>query len=257
MPKSGVMPEPGEKRFCSRCGQQMEWRLSRWECGGCNFVDDPGAAAEQRKRQEELERIAELKGNVRGIQRKPVYKDGRVVGHESDAELTTYAPPTSSALLNPGPAFYGKVEDIHAERPRHPGLETEKKVYFAIHATGVFLAAIASLGSTAIPGGPGFFYAMLSLVFPSLFVYLLWFSLFGDQEWAKWLCGGLAGVGVVAGFIGLLWMLAESPAEFAAVDFQMRGMLSLVLWGSAILQAVFGFWLIGILYRDIQVLRGE
>ena len=251
------MPLTGERHFCSKCGQAMEWRLSRWECSGCGNADDPMAGDAARRKLEELERISELRGNIRPIQHKPVYQDGKIVGYESDEELTTYAPPTSSALLNPGASFYGKVDDLRAERPRVQSIETEKKIFFAVQSTAVALSLLLSLAMSIIPPGPYFAFGLGAIVITGIGLYLLWFALFGDQEWAKWLCAGLQGLAIIGCLLAMFWVMVVDSTEFQSIDYQMRGSLSLVLWGGGTLYLFFGFWLIGILYRDSHVLRGK
>ncbi len=230
----------------------MDWRLGRWECR-CGNSEDPAEEAARAAQQQRSAAPDQPSG--RGIQRKPIYRDGKVVGYESEQDAATYTAPSPSLLGSRTDAF-----DPYARGggSGDDALSQEKRYWLMAEIGWSVIMAIFM--SIFLAGNPqvGFQSGLTLAIFIPTFVIgmgihlaIMWWILFGAEIWAKWTCLGCNGCGLLSTIASLF-----APAAMLASQQQFQMMPGWLQVVSSVVQLGMGIWLISLLYRDIQARQG-
>lgn len=229
------MHQAGE--VCPECrAAEMEWRLGRWECPACRHV--PAEAEEAA----------------------PV----------EPAAATASEPLAAPSPSAPRPAIsdftsYGSIridkEFIEGKRPapKRSRLHEEKNVYFTITVMLWLLSVFASCVST--PGVYNLYLkqsvvqGLLRVAAVGIIVAGLWFVLYEPE--LVWKLIGLLAVLLVLGGWGYLYWAGPGALDMFELSADTRDHIGRLVRLLLIPKAIWDFWLLTIICRDIGVLRRE
>jgi hypothetical protein len=210
-----------DRRFCPKCGAQMERRLGLWDCAACGNKEDtqpqPAAPAAAPPTYRQIDRGAAYSG-----------------GFETPVDVR----------------FSGEVT---VGDP----LRVEKLIFLAIEAIVGYGSAAIGLMDTwglinpqiAHLGRP---YGVNMIIFTTLGLVIQFLALFGRNIAIKNACMFMQGCSLLSLAAGLYFM-----GRLAAfVQYQDLWQYQ-ETWIAAGIQTAWTTWFISILYRDIQYLNGE
>ncbi|MCC7479477.1 hypothetical protein IT575_13615 [bacterium] len=231
----------------------MDWRLGRWECSACGNAEDPAAEAAARESQAR-QQSSQAPSAGSGLQRKPIYQDGKVVGYESAEDAGRYTAPAAGSFAARPDTF-----DPYSRGGAFDDSLSQEKRYWLMAEIGWSLI-LGIIMCVELGGNPqlGFQSGLTLGIFIPVFIIgvgihlaIMWWILFGAEVWAKWTCLGCNGCGLLSTIASLL-----APAALMSQQAQMQVMPAWLEVLSSVVQLGMGIWLISLLYRDIQSRQG-
>lgn len=229
-----------EEKQCPQCGGPMDLRLGIYECRQCGH---------------EVERPPPESAAV-GPSHGPGFR--REAWHRAAPGRSAQIPPPPApgTVYSPGQSPFADLGASVSGHDPYPTLHREKIVLFSIHAAIWLLLFITCIIAFSMLGAtvPGMF-PSAALIFVILaieaVIYLgfYWLVLFLPQLWVKYTCGGCFLVAAVLSIPGCLNLMSTTGGFDPFLD--------LVMMLVVILQFLLNFWLLWILWRDIQVLQGR
>jgi hypothetical protein len=139
-------------------------------------------------------------------------------------------------------------------------LTVEKTIYFTIYAvmTGLWLLApyVLPTGVYTV-GSDAFLYNLLA---GAAILIALWVSLFSMAAWAKWACALLTLLGIILLLGGAFWLVSfikSFAPRFSGYWMGFTEAFTGSIWLAVALTVAWHVWLLVILWRDVQRVRGE
>lgn len=221
--------KPDEKRFCTKCGAGMDWRLGRWECAACGFIDEPPPPQAARRQ-------GSAGGGWQGSS-----------GSGSGQSWQAPPPPPPTASLSGGPGLYGYDSGLPSPEHSSDPLQIEKAIFMGIvglSSLGMLILMVAGeamLQTMGMSSGALIAGGIIGLVIQ---LALYYWVLFGDDAWPKWTCLGCQGLGLLGALSTMF-----SGVRATAADSPLGG------WG-VFLQLLWTGWFASIIWRDLQNKQG-
>jgi len=266
---------PERTRPCPKCGGTMSLRLGEFQCGSCEHTE-PAGPPPQEERQGGGRQPSQWESRAsRGVRRAsstPPASSPWEHGPIQPPPVPPQPPPPGQLPLgqygySSWEAGYHDLYEGSAQPRRVGGLHTEKVVCFGImaglYALGIILLLVMigwfysmfqgelGAGEVAI-GGLLWGSVLIAVIGAVVWLWLIWFALFGTQTTVKWGCMAWTALGS----LGSIWTVLSPGPIMAGEAF---GPEADVARGFAVVFALlnlaFSCWFISILYRDAQQMQ--
>lgn len=212
--------KPGEKRNCQKCGAAMAWRLGRWECPACSFIEEPPPPEAPRRQ-----------------------GGGGWQSSSGGTQSWQAPPPPPAGSPSSGPSLYSFDTGLPARERQTDSLSLEKAIFMGlVGLSSIAMVVLMAAGEAALHSiGMGSGALIIGGIIGVLIQLALYYwVLYGEEAWAKWTCLGCQGLGL----LGILSAMF-SGTRASAADSPLEG------WG-LFLNLLWTGWLASIIWRDIQ-----
>ena len=234
-----------EEKFCPQCNTKMDYRLGVYECPSCGHTEERAATP-----------AAEQKASGPGFRPEPWQQAQQQRASGPVPAPGSIQAPSMAPLAGPA----GGTGDYYNP---YPTLYTEKIVFFSLQVigwvvNGIMVLVFSSMLSTMGPGtgagadlgvGTGAI-ILLAVIMGAISLGLWYLVLFTEQLWAKYCCGGCLVLLVLISIPSIF----VSNQEMSGIAAPGMGSYQMISTGVSVLLWI---WVLWILWRDIQVVKGQ
>jgi hypothetical protein len=233
-----------KQKACPQCGSEMSFRLGAYECPQCGHAEEDRAVVSP-----------PVKSSGPGFRREAWHRPATPGPGQQPPPESTGTMFTPGAA--PPPGLYGGYGDV-ATTGMYPTLETEKKVLFGLQAGCGVLGIILSLvgGIAAQAGGAVLLNLIFDVVAFGIGIWLLWYVLFESPLWLKRACCASQGCSFAIVIFALFMATSPAALDMLQISQLNYSLYVLAVWIVLLPQLLWNGWIMFILYRDIQQMRG-